>query len=230
MWPKRNPTSNISRVWPDVPCIRRTHHPPPPPCSTFIYGKSPLNATQNEFNNESNIKMVICYVRVRAKGMAVCASVWRGVAHISFSHSISFADFLFVRSFQVNRSAHLAKSDSTTTTTTSLMAAASLCLRFRYYCCEEKKPTERNIPCASARGLKTNRFWNRASAVRVAFFCSFAISFWWMLIASTTPSPSQPIQFGENEKREKKRCLDSTGFVPAQRQRPQSSICCGCRM
>lgn len=43
--------------------------------NTFIYGKSPLNATQNEFNNESDIKMVICYARVRAKGMAEC--VWR---------------------------------------------------------------------------------------------------------------------------------------------------------
>lgn len=73
-FPHRIYPEHSQRVWLDVPCIR--HIPSTATTnSTFIYGKSPLNATQNEFNNESNIKMVICYVRVRAKGMAVCECV-----------------------------------------------------------------------------------------------------------------------------------------------------------
>lgn len=63
--------------------------------NTFIYGKSPLNATKNEFNNESNIKMVICYVKVRLKDEGIgCVRAVNACS--SLTHTLTFTDLLFV--------------------------------------------------------------------------------------------------------------------------------------
>lgn len=156
VWPQRNPTSNLRE------CHSNTHTGGTwrldSLCAnaaitnnTLIYGKSPLNATQNEFNNESNIKIVICY----ASDDRRYGWMWARCAYSSLCSAFDCL-FLFVRSIQVNW--FVAKRRIRWTSQAYMRYKCvcvrrkaildndnadgiPLCLRFRYEC-DKKKPTE----------------------------------------------------------------------------------------
>lgn len=183
--------------WLDLPCVPNSQHSTATTVAivvaanstAFIYGKSPLNATQNEFNNGSNIKMVICYMTVRRLGAIGCVCVCCKCSSLAHLHRITFCSIRFqVNWFAANRSVHTLNQwgigvlDCTCDAhcvrvecvfwrkairdNDNVEVAVRYCLRFRYYCIKKNlnRPNETfAVLRMPAKIKKTNRFWTGAS-------------------------------------------------------------------